>query len=235
MITPAKHLSEGLGRLGLDGIEMVPNAVDLTRFTPTPRDPALARELAIGVDDVVVLHVSNLTVIKRPLDVVEAAERVARRNPRLVFVIVGDGPLRASMEEACRQKGLADRFRFTGWIDYERMPRVINLADIVVLASETEGLARVYLETQACARVLLASDIPAAREVVTDGATGLLFGTGDIEALATRIQLAAGDSALRAAIGRQAHERVRAHSLDETVPAYATLLERAIRKHHARR
>ncbi|MGH7358098.1 MAG: glycosyltransferase, partial [Candidatus Rokuibacteriota bacterium] len=104
-----------------------------------------------------------------------------------------------------------------------------------VLTSETEGLARVYLETQACARVLVASDIPAVREVVTDGATGLLFGTGDVEALATKILLAAADPALRATIGRQARERVRAHSLDEAVLAYARLLEGVIREHRARR
>ena len=67
------------------------------------------------------------------------------------------------------------RVRFAGWIDYARMPDYINLGDIVVMPSESEGLARVYLEAQACARVLVASDIPPAREVVTEGETGLLF------------------------------------------------------------
>jgi glycosyltransferase involved in cell wall biosynthesis len=233
IITPARHLTAGLRRLGFDRVETVPNAVDLSRFTPMPRDGGLARELRIGADDTVVLHASNLTALKRPLEIVDAATRALRRNPRLVFVIVGDGPLRAPMEEACRRKDMADRFRFAGWVGYERMPRYINLADMVVLASETEGLARVYLETQACARTLVASDIPAAREVVTDGATGLLFGTGDTEGLAARILLAAADPALRATIGRQAREAVQAHSLDHAIPAYVALFEDVSRRHRA--
>jgi 2-deoxystreptamine N-acetyl-D-glucosaminyltransferase/2-deoxystreptamine glucosyltransferase len=158
-----------------------------------------------------------------------------RRNRRVVFVIVGDGPLRATMEAACRRKGISDRFRFTGWVDHGRVPRLINLADIVVVTSETEGLARVYLETQACARVLLASDIPAAREVVTDGATGLLFAAGDIEGLTARILQAVADPAFRTTVGRQARERVRAHSLDEAFRAYAALLDAVIRRHHVNR
>jgi glycosyltransferase involved in cell wall biosynthesis len=55
------------------------------------------------------------------------------------------------------------------------MPDYINLADIVVMPSAAETQALVYLETQACARLLLASDIPGAREVIVDGETGLLF------------------------------------------------------------
>jgi len=52
------------------------------------------------------------------------------------------------------------------------MPEYLNLADMVVMPSETEGLALVCLEAQACERVLIASDIPASREVIEEGSTG---------------------------------------------------------------
>jgi glycosyltransferase involved in cell wall biosynthesis len=58
------------------------------------------------------------------------------------------------------------------------VPDYINLADVVVMPSEREGQSLVYLEAQACGKLIVASDIPAAREVITDGETGLLFERG---------------------------------------------------------
>ena len=106
------------------------------------------------------------------------------------------------------------------------MPRYMNLADLVVMPSEREGLSRVYLEAQACAKTLLASDIPGAREAVTHGETGLLFRRGDIDDLTEKTLLAAGDPALRARIGRQARQYVeRHHDIDRAVDQYMALLQ----------
>ena len=54
------------------------------------------------------------------------------------------------------------------------------------MPSESEAFPLVYLETQACGRLLLASDIPAGREVVVPGDNGLLFRTGDVADLTAR-------------------------------------------------
>jgi len=105
----------------------------------------------------------------------------------------------------------------------------INLADIVVMPSEGEGLARVYLETMACGRVLLASDIPAAREAVTDGVTGVLFRKGDVGDLTAKLLWLAARPALRDEIGRGAYAESRAMSLDRTVAAYAAALQEVTR------
>jgi glycosyltransferase involved in cell wall biosynthesis len=136
------------------------------------------------------------------------------------------------MEDACQQAGIQDRVRFTGWVDYPRVPDYINLADLVVMPSADEGLARVYLETQACGRVLLASDIPAAREVVVDGQTGLLFRAGDLADLTATTLRAAAAAPLRAAIGRQARQHIEdQHRLPDAVARYAALLAELAREH----
>jgi glycosyltransferase involved in cell wall biosynthesis len=227
LVAPAWHLGVRLRRAGLANVEVIPNAVDLRRFTPRRADPELRARLGIAPDDVVVMHVSNLKTIKRPFDLVRSARAALARDPRLRYVIVGDGPERGALEALCRCQRVASRFRFTGWIDYARMPRVIGLADVVVMPSAVEGLARVYLETQACGRVLIASDIPGAREVVRDGETGLLFPTGDVAALTAAILRAAGDARLRRVIGRSARARVAAHDMETVLDAWAELLGRA--------
>ena len=153
-------------RLGVRRVAVVPKSVDLGQFVPRPSPAPLRAALGIGSDDVVVVHASNLKLLKRPLDIVRAAARALPVDPRLVFVIVGDGQCRAEMEDLCRRTGVANRFRFVGWVDYARMPDYLALADVVVMPSEFEQQARVYLETQAAGRVLLASAVRSAREVV---------------------------------------------------------------------
>ena len=230
IVAVAAHWATRLRTLGLPAVEAIPNPVDLDRFIPAPRDPSLARSLAIAEDAIVVAHIAHLKPVKRPMDVVAAAERALSSDPRLVFLIVGDGECRAMMEAACRANAIGSRVRFVGWVPHERVPVYINLADLVVLPSEHETQALVCLETQACGRVIVASDVPGAREVIADGETGLLFRKGDPDDLARVILRAAGNAGLRGEIGRRAQERVRAHALPETVAAYAASLARVVRQ-----
>jgi glycosyltransferase involved in cell wall biosynthesis len=225
VIAVSDHLATGFARLGLTGIEVIPNHVDLERFAPRPADPRLLASLAIAPGSIVVAFVAALKRRKRPLDVVESAVTAMRRDPRLVYVVVGDGPQRPAMERLCADRHLTDRFRFVGWVDYERMPTYLSLADLVVMPSEAEGMARVYLEAQASGRTLVASDIPPARETVRHGETGLLFPLGDVEAFAARIVEAAADAPLRAHIGARARERARIHDLESVAEAYSAVIE----------
>ncbi len=231
LVTVAKHLTEGLQRLGFKAVRTNTNAVDLRQFSPRPKDIGLLRTLGLREDNVVVMHVANLQARKRSLDLVSSAELALKRDRRLVYIMVGDGPLRQVMEESCKRKRIYKQFRYIGWVEYDLVPEYMNLADIVVMPSESEGLARVYLEAQACGRLLLASEIPAAREVVVNGENGLLFRLSDIEELTAKTLLAAEDSGLRANIGRNARESVQAYSLEDAVAAYAVACEEVIQRH----
>lgn len=228
IVAPARHWVATLRELGLSRIRVIPNPVDLARFTPSPPDPALARRLGLAPHQVVVLHASNLQAVKRPMDLVTSAERALREDPRLVYLVVGDGPQRATMERACHRLGLSERFRFVGWVDHHEMPALLNLADIVVMMSEHETQALVYLETQACGRVLLASDVPGAREVVRDGETGVLFRTGDAAGLTDLTLKLAGAAGWRAELGGRARAAVARHALPGIVSRYERALERPV-------
>ena len=225
VVVVAHHLRPTLAPLSLSRVAVIPNPVDLDRFTPGDKPPALLRAHTIGPDDVVVAHLSNLSPVKRPLDVIESAARVLAEDPRVVYLIVGDGPYRAPMEVRCRELGIAQRVRFAGWVEHAAMPGYARLADIVVMPSEHEGMPYAYLETQASGRLLVASDIPAARETVVDGETGLIARRGDVEHLAATTLRAVRDPALRAAIGRAARTAVHAHAKPAVVAKYADILK----------
>jgi glycosyltransferase involved in cell wall biosynthesis len=224
LIAVSEHLATGFARLGLSGIDVIPNHVNLRRFAPRPRDPRLLASLEIPHESVVVAFVAVLKRRKRPLDVVASAA-IAARDRRLVYVVVGDGPARQAMERLCAAEGLTDRFRFVGWVDYDRVPAYLAMADLVVMPSEAEGMARIYLEAQASGRTLVASDIPPAREVVQHGETGLLFPLGDVQAFAAHTVRAAADASLRAHIGARAHARIRPHDLESVSQAYSAVIQ----------
>lgn len=232
IICPAEHLAARLRSIGFNNITVVWNGVDADRFAPRAKDPALMRRWSLTDADVVIAHVSNMKSLKRPLDVVAAAA-LAAHDPRLQYLVVGDGPVRQAMEDACREPQIAARFRFAGWIEYDAMPAYLNLADVVVMPPEDEAQARVYLETQSCGRVILASDIAAAREVITDGETGVLFRMGDAADLAANILRLAHDAELRATIGRNARGRIAAHSLPTIVRAYLDVFADVVARQHA--
>ena len=228
IVSVSHGFESGLRALGLDRIQAIPNHVDLDQFAPAGKDRSLLRELDIPEDATVVIHASKIEPRKRPLDLVEAAARLRDEDPGLVYLIVGDGPLLDELKTAATRLRVDDLFRYTGWVPYERMPALLNLGDVVVQPSVTEGLSRVYLESMACERVVAASDISAAREVIRHGENGLLFPTGDLDRIVDAIRNVARDPSLRQRLGARARASVQAHSLERRVDEYLDVFHELI-------
>ncbi len=235
LVSPGEHPRDLLNRLGVHNVDIIFNAVDTERFAPRPKDGALLHQLNIATHSLVIGYVAGIHPRKRPLDLVASAARLLPLAPNLTFLMVGEGISRAEVERTCEELGIRDRFRFPGWVEYGRVPEYMNLMDIMVLPSDGEGLARVYLEAQALGKVLIASDIPPAREVVIAGETGLLFGLGDVQQLTDRILEAAHHPKLREDIGRKARQAAEQHSIEAALSSYEQVLERVIAEHHAKR
>lgn len=221
LIPVAYYFAERLRSLGCNKLTHIPNAVDIEVFLPLPKSQSLLSKLGINNNQIVVLHPSLFHTRKRVADIVEAAAIARNRNSDVVYVLAGDGETRNVAEQLCAEKGIANSVRFVGPIEYEQMPEYYSIADLVVMPSKGEGLSRVYLETQACGRTLIASDIPATLDVVEDTRTGLLFRVAEIDDLAEKILLAAESAQLRAEIGRAGRAQVeRRNSPDRIADAY---------------
>lgn len=234
-IVVAHFHADGLKRLGVERVATVPNGVDLDQFRPGEPDEALRRALSIDPDDVVAMHISTLREVKRPLDLVRSAALALKREERLCYVVIGDGPHRVEMEEICREAGIADRFRFAGIVAHADMPAYLKLADLVLQPSETECQSMVFLEAQAAGRVLLVSDIPGSRELIRDGETGFVFEKGNVEALAEKTVTLAARAELRQAVGRRARDQAEAHyDVEKNIAAYERLFLQVAAAHRSR-
>jgi glycosyltransferase involved in cell wall biosynthesis len=233
VVAVGKHLQETLRRLGITQVWTIPNVADTALFRPAPKDQQLLRDLHLAPDQVVVSHFSTLKPGKRPFDILSSAELVLTANPHIVYLIVGEGPCRQEMEEFGKQRGIATGFRYVGQIDHRQVPRYLNLSDIVLLPSEREGLSLICCEAQACGRVLLVSDIPAAHELIVDDETGVLHRVADVEDLAAKTLALARDPWRRQKIGAQARTAAVARGPERWARAYEEVLYHTAARHLA--
>lgn len=178
----ARH-ERGIAKPGVATIE---NGVDIGEWSPArhSRDDA-RREWALAAEDPVVGVIATLSPVKGHDDFLRAAALVARQQPRARFFLVGDGPLRTTLEAQARVLGIADRVVFAGARD--DVARLLAMLDVVVLPSQTEGMSNALLEAMAMARPVVATAVGGNPEVVRDGVTGLLVPPGDPETLARAI------------------------------------------------
>jgi len=149
------------------------SGIDPSLYRPT-EGARLRVRAAIGAspDDVVVGSIGNFKPQKGPLDFVEAARLARRIDPRLRFVVAGDGELRPQVERAIADAGLGSVVHLLGWRD--DVPELLAGFDLFLLTSVFEGLPRVVLQAMAAAVPVVATDTGGVREVVSSGVTGLL-------------------------------------------------------------
>jgi glycosyltransferase involved in cell wall biosynthesis len=194
-------------------LELVYHGLDLSRFPPPPHR-APARD---GTEEPVRLLSVGRMVEKKGTDVL--IEALARLPAHLQWRLdhVGGGPLAAAMKQLAKHRGIASRIRWHGPLSQEELLERYRAADLFVLASriaadgDRDGLPNVLMEAQSQDLTVIASDLPAIRELVADGATGRLVPPEDPEALARAMAELIGDPGLRARLGAAGQERVRGH------------------------
>jgi glycosyltransferase involved in cell wall biosynthesis len=164
---------------------------------------------------------------------VAAAEVLKREGVQARCVLVGqadeDNPacIDAAQLACWQEAGIVE-----WWGHREDMPAVLASATLVVLPSYREGLPKALLEAAACARPLVATDVPGCREVVRDGVNGLLVPPRTTQPLAQAIKRLLQDGALRRSMGRRGRELVLKEFSSEriareTVSLYRDMLARA--------
>jgi glycosyltransferase involved in cell wall biosynthesis len=182
-------------------------------------------EAGVGADTFVIGWAGRLTEIKRPLDLVRATAAVDGST----LVLVGDGELRADVEDLARELGVSERVRLVGYVS--DMGSWYSAFDAFLLTSANEGAPVVAIEAQAAAVPVVATDAGGTRTVVDDGETGFVVAVGDIDALADRLRQLRDDSGLRRRLGATGAERMRTKfSADRMVDAleavYAEIVNR---------
>jgi glycosyltransferase involved in cell wall biosynthesis len=198
------------------------SGVDVSAFAPAP-EPASP--------PVRVVYAGRLLWSKGLRELVESARELRARNTPIEIVVVGnpDPENPESVPESTVRSWVRDRLvthrEWTG-----DMAAIWRGAHIAVLPSYREGLPKALLEAAACARPIVATNVPGCREIARDGVNALLVPPRDAGALARAIERLAGDASLRARFGAAGRELVvnefaEAIVVRQTLDVYRTLCE----------
>lgn len=162
----------------------VPNGIRVERFAPASREARdrLVAELGFAPGTRLVGTVGRLNWAKDQLGLIRAFRLVCDALPDIALVLIGEGALRATLEQTARDEGIAARVRFLG--DRGDVDRLLSGLDVFVLSSVTEGYSIALLEACAAGLPIVATDVGGNAEIVTQNVNGRIVPARDVAALA---------------------------------------------------
>jgi glycosyltransferase involved in cell wall biosynthesis len=201
-----QYLAAGIGRR--EDYTLVFSGFDVQAFARQSQNSALRSELGFAADDIVIGKIARLCELKGHDDLFAIAPELIQQNPRIKFLLVGDGPWRGRFEEAARANGLRGHVVFTGLVPPERVAPLVGAMDLLAHLSFREGLARALPQALAAGKAVVAYDCDGAREVCQNNRTGFLVQVGDRGELRRRLLTLAADPGLRLRLGAEGRELV---------------------------
>lgn len=228
-------VSEGVRRFsvqhGLPGEKcvVIPNAVDVQRLQAA--NPVSKDQLTDDPNRVILLFVGRLDPQKGLFDLLQALIRVKTSSPtwweKLQLVLIGDGPLRAELEQFCRANSLEPHVRFVG--RQSNVPAWLAAADGLILPSHWEGMPNAVLEAMAASLPVIGTQVEGTEELVIPGETGWLVPPHQPLALAETILQWISDPQKRTQFGQRGRALVlEKYSYDKMVSHYEQLYLRLL-------
>ncbi|WP_241126824.1 glycosyltransferase [Novosphingobium terrae] len=174
MLAVSGALKADMATFGLPGDKITVHytGLDHQRFKVTPRDQARASLTEIALPDGAPLFVTPgaLIAIKGQALALSALAQI----PQAHLALAGKGADEDALRAQAQQLGISERVHFLGQVSHDRLPLLMCAADAVVLPSEREGLANVWIEALACGTPLVIPPIGGAAEVVKTPSAGRL-------------------------------------------------------------
>jgi glycosyltransferase involved in cell wall biosynthesis len=180
-------------------IQVIPNAIDLSEFTP-----ALHRETGGPVR---LLYVGRFNAFKNVETLIEAVGKLSQVDVGdFELELVGEGERRPVLERMVSDLGLTRRVHFTGWVARDSVAGCYRRADIFVTATTWEGMPNTVLEAMACGLPIVGTQASGLHELVRDGVNGYLAPVKDPDALAEALALLIENGYERRRMGRQSRK-----------------------------
>lgn len=200
VFAPSRSIIDELASHGIHNVDLWSRGIDPTSFSPEHRDSALRTELGASDDAPILLMVSRLVKEKDLGDLVAIERHLHERGVPHRMVLVGDGPLRSSLEKALPNA------HFAGHLTGADLARWYASADVFVFPSTTETLGNVVLEALASGLPTVVTDRGGPQDLISEGETGFITPGNDTGVMADRLEELLRDADLRKRMGDRARE-----------------------------
>ena len=205
-----------------DRVEVIYNGVDTEQFLAPPDTSTARTQLGLDPQRLYVAMIARFHPIKDHESVLRAFQVVCQQRDDADLLLVGDGELRADMEQLACDLDIRKRVHFWGVRD--DVATILQAIDVFTLSSISEAASLTLLEAMACGRPVSVTHVGGNPEIVTDGVTGRLTPRQDPQALGQALLDLLNDAALRERLGSAARQTVlKNFQLDQAIHRYEQL------------
>jgi glycosyltransferase involved in cell wall biosynthesis len=191
---------------------VIENGIDLRPYNEVVDRKAVRKSLGTPEDATVFCFVGRFTE-QKGIDVLLCAVAALRdRHGAFRVWLVGDGPLRAQLEEHVLKEGLASQVQFLGFRD--DVSALLGAIDVFVLPSRYEALPVSVLEAMASGLPCVVTDVGDNAKLVEDGIAGMVVPPENSDALAMAMERLLGDPEARACMGKAARRKAQQYSVE---------------------
>lgn len=207
-ITVSQSIRDYLYSLGVQKVSLIHNAIDLDKIGSGPAESGWRKQLGWDERCFVVTMVGRLESQKGYPFMLAAMAEAVQRCPLLRCLIVGEGRLRAELEQQVADLGLGNYVHLAGFRD--DVPAVLRASDGFCLSSLAEGLPYALLEAAAQRLPLLVTRVDGMAELLTHGQDSFLVPAGNPQALADGLCWLVQNPAGAKQLGQNGYQLVRA-------------------------
>jgi 1,2-diacylglycerol 3-alpha-glucosyltransferase len=186
VIAPSESIKTLLTSKGVSNLHVVPNSVDLKRFSPKVDGSKIRSQLVKGNKNKVVLYVGRLSKEKHLETLIKAARMLKGKN--ITFVICGTGPAGQHYHDMVKRMHLNEKVKFAGFISDELLPKYYAACDTFCIPSTFETQGIVSLEAMASGKPVIGADYLALRELINNGYNGEKFRPDNAQDCARKIE-----------------------------------------------
>jgi glycosyltransferase involved in cell wall biosynthesis len=171
MVIPSRPMQRVLQGYGIETtMEVIATGIEPESFVPGDR-MAFRDKFGIAQNRPMLLFVGRVAHEKNIDFLIKVVDQVRRQVEDVLFVIAGEGPARASLEQEVRRRAIGENVRFIGYLDrHTELNSCYSAADIFVFSSRTETQGLVLLEAMAQGLPVVSTAELGTRDVLQDGA-----------------------------------------------------------------
>lgn len=223
IVTVSKKLKEKTRKIEnkIKRISTIYNGANSEKFRPVIMDIA-EKKIGITKKDKVILYIGNLIPIKGVNNLLEAFARLLEDTERndLTLFCIGDGKVKHELIQLSRFLQVEDKVSFFGERPHDEIPFWLNIADMLVLPSLSEGFPVIIPEAMMCGVFIIATDVGGVSEAIIDKVTGLLVKPNDIDFLFKALKWYLDNDHLSKKIKENAMQFAKTFTWDENAEKY---------------
>lgn len=219
-------------------VTVIPNAVDIEKFSMAGQPDNILRA-QLGLQNALVLGFIGSFYAYEGLDLaIRALPAILELHPQARLLLVGGGPQEAALKQLAANLKVIHAVVFVGRVPHQEVNRYYDLVDALIYPRHSMRLTELVtplkpLEAMAQGRLLIASDVGGHKELIRDGQTGVLFKSGETEALVSALQRLLTlrnewDAMRQRARQFVEHERNWPNSIRNYQPVYSQLLNTSV-------